>query len=232
MTEAENTATAVDAAAETGAPVTPPTAVAETKPAAAMTIAEYAQLYSVSRNPFGIAAVLPLIIFAFIGLEVGVLYNVATDQLLGAFMIVSTGLLLIPAVVLRGDVTFDDEGIQLRYGKRSITAPWNCVQGLSFRRDCGVCVVLKGQTQTAERIRIPGGLEATRGGEAFIPLRFFGDRRFAILYEIRDRVPAGAWQNALANERPPSSRRPLLVYGLTVLFGAAAMIAVAIAETH
>ena len=194
-----------------------------------LTIAQYSQLYAVSRNPFGLAAILPLILFAFIGLEIGLLANIDVDKLLGGFMIVSTGLLLIPAVVLKGFITFDDKGINMRFGKQTLSASCDKVAVLTYEQDSGVCVLLKGQTQSRPKIRVAGGLHAEDGGEAIIPIRFFGDRRFAILYEVRDRVPESAWKHALQQAQPGSSRRPLIIYGLTVLFGIGCMIAVAVA---
>lgn len=198
-------------------------------PSSDLTIAKYSQLYAVSRNPFGLAAVLPLVLFSFIGLEVGLLTSVPVDKLMAAFMIITAGLLLIPAVVLKGYITFDDEGIALRFGKRTLSASWDKVAGLTYEQDSGVCVLLKGQTQSQPRIRLAGGLHADENGEAVIPIRFFGDRRFAILYEVRDRVPESAWKHALQQAQPGSSRRPLIIYSLTVLFAIGCMVAVAVA---
>ena len=202
-----------------------------------MSIARYSQLYAVSRNPFGLALILPLIVFSFIGLEAVLLiviawgdFNYASAKtILTGFLIITTGLMLIPAVVLRGYITFDDKGIEMRYAKQRLAATWDKVAGLTYERDSGVCVLLKGQEQSQPKITVAGGLRAREGGEAVIPIRFFGDRRFAILYEVRDRVPESAWKHALQQAQPGGSRRPLIIYALTVAFGAACMVAVAIA---
>jgi hypothetical protein len=194
---------------------------------APMTIAQYSQMYTVSRNPFGPAAILPALVLAFLALEIGLIYNWSINELLGGFLIICTGLLLVPAVALRGSITFDDQGITFRNGKKSITATWNQVTGLTYDRDSGVCVSLKGQTQSQPVIRSAGGLRAAEG-EAVIPIRYFGDRRFAILYEIRDRVPESAWREALSHAESPASKRPLIIYAGVVLLGIGSIVAVAI----
>lgn len=205
-------------------------------------IADFAQMYALSRNPFGIGAILPMILLAFIGLEGfllainGGVFGSNPDpqvyyRLVGGFGVITTGLLLIPAVVLRGEITFDGRGITMSVGRNRIEATWDQVVGLVYTQDAGVCVKTRGQRQTRPSIRTAGGLKAA-DGEALIPIRLFGDRRFSILYEIRDRVPEAAWRPALEAADPPGTRRPIAVYTLAVLLGILSVTAVALHYVH
>lgn len=197
--------------------------------------------YAVTRNPFAIWSVLPATVLAFAGLAVwefiGDYHVLVTDRLVDVnvtvvvFLIVSLGILLIPAVTLKGSINLTHDGVTFERGKHHLTAAWEQVEGLSFRHGVGLCLVIRDPVQTTPRIKLPGGFRA-EGGRAQIPLRMFGDRRYSIIYDVRDRVPEANWQPALSAVSTRSGRRILMVYGLTTLVSCLAMIAVAYALTH
>jgi len=196
--------------------------------------------YAVTRNPFAIGAILPLVVLSFIGLafvelvttDSGVIINWAGNLSVTSvpaivFTIVTLGLLLIPAVALKGSINLTHDGVTFERGKDHLTADWNQVTGLVYRRDAGLCLTMEGARQTKEVMRLPGGFNATRGSVR-IPLRMFGDRQFSILYDIRERLPEESWAPALSQVKERSPRLNLMVYGGTVVFASLAVIAVAI----
>lgn len=196
--------------------------------------------YAVTRNPFAIGAVLPLITLSFIGLAAAELigdntiiinwlgnYSVTSVTAI-VFTVVTLGLLLIPAVTLKGSLNLTHDGVTFERGKDHLTADWEQVTGLVYRRDCGLCLTMAGARQTREVMRLPGGFNATRGNVR-IPLRMFGDRQFSILYDIRERLPEDTWMPALSQVKERSPRMNLLVYAGVVAFSSLAIIAVAIA---
>ena len=91
-------------------------------------------------------------------------------------------------------------------------------------RDAGLCMTVRGQQQTKKHWKLPGGFRAD-GQSAQIPLRFFGDRQFSILYDIRERLNERAWRPALeqAERRTRSTIRCDLVYGAAVAIGGLAV---------
>ncbi|MFN2582813.1 MAG: hypothetical protein ABR498_08755, partial [Candidatus Dormibacteria bacterium] len=107
------------------------------------------------------------------------------------------------------------DGITFARGKHHFTAGWDQVVGVVNKRDAGLCLVMRNPQTTNQNWRMPGGFHVN-GIEAQIPLRYFGDRQFSILYDIRDRLPEQAWRAALDK----ASKRPawmiLAVYGGTV----------------
>ncbi len=179
--------------------------------------------YAVSRNPFAIWAVLPLITLAFAGLavaehlgdySVGINWFGATSTIsltVAAFVIVTLGLLLVPAVTLKGSLNLTHDGITFERGKQHLTAGWEQVTGLVHRPDAGLCLTMAGAQQTTARMRLPGGFNAT-DGTVRIPLRMFGDRQFSILYDIRDRLPEASWLPALQKVKERSPRVNLAIY--------------------
>ncbi len=195
--------------------------------------------YAVSRNPFAIWAVLPLITMAFVGLAVAELlgdYNVVvswfgnlapTSLTVVAFVIVSLGLLLIPAVTLKGSLNLTHDGVTFERGRHHLTASWEQVTGLVYRRDAGLCLAMTGAQQTRSPMRLPGGFNAT-DGEVRIPLRMFGDRQFSILYDVRERLPEKTWLPALTQVKERSPLMNLAIYAGVVLISAGAIIAVAV----
>src|SRR5438270_10370460 len=75
--------------------------------------------YAVTRNPFAIWAVLPSLTLAFAGLAFAMLF--ITDAYtagiaVSAFMVVTAGLLLIPAVSLKGTLNLTHDGITYARG--------------------------------------------------------------------------------------------------------------------
>jgi hypothetical protein len=195
--------------------------------------------YAVSRNPFAIWSVLPLITLAFIGLAAAEIYGdhavvvtwfgnlTPTSVTLVAFVIVALGLLLVPAVALKGSLNLTHDGITFERGKDHLTSSWDQVTGLTYRRDAGLCLTMEGAQQTRSRIRLPGGFNAT-DGSVRIPLRMFGDRQFSILYDVRDRLPEASWLPAVTKVPQRAPWLNLVVYATVVLISAGAMIAVAI----
>lgn len=195
--------------------------------------------YAVTRNPFAIAAILPLITLSFIGLCLAEMYgddtviinwfgqSTVTSVTVIAFAVVALGLLLIPAVALKGSLNLTHDGITFERGRDHLTAAWDQVTGLVYSRTAGLCLAMEGAQQTRPSMRLPGGFNATRGSVR-IPLRMFGDRQFSILYDVRDRLPESSWLPAVQRVKERSPRMTLLVYGAVVLISAGAMIAVAI----
>jgi hypothetical protein len=182
--------------------------------------------YAVTRNPFAIWSVLPVITLAFAGLAISVTVMSDPIQLLtalGAFAVVALGMLLVPAVALKGSLNLTHDGVTFERGKHHLTAGWSEMAGLVWRRDAGLCLLIRGQDQTKANWTLPGGFRAANG-VAQIPLRFFGDRQFSILYDIRDRLPAEAWKTALeqAERSSRSTRQCELAYaGVVVIAGIA-----------
>jgi hypothetical protein len=196
--------------------------------------------YAVTRNPFAIWAVLPLITLAFIALAVAEHFgdyqvmvswfgNVAPTSLtLVAFVIVTLGLLLIPAVTLKGSLNLTHDGVTFERGKDHLTASWEQVTGLVYRRDAGLCLAIAGAQQTSSPMRLPGGFNAT-AGTVRIPLRMFGDRQFSILYDLRERLPEATWLPAVRQVKERSPRMNLAIYAAIVLISAGAVIAAGVA---
>lgn len=183
--------------------------------------------YSVTRNPFAIWSILPLVTVAFAGLAITVMAT--SDQLviytaLGAFLVMTAGLMLIPSVVLKGSLNLTHDGLTFERGKHHLTAGWDEVTGLVFKRDAGLCLTTKSQQQTKTSWKLPGGFRA-ENGIAQIPLRFFGDRQFSILYDIRERLNENTWRPALeqAEHATRSTVRCDLVYAGAVAIGGVAV---------
>jgi hypothetical protein len=190
--------------------------------------------YAVSRNPFVIWAILPSITLAFAGLAVAMAYitdaYVASIAVSG-FLVIAAGLLLVPAVALKGSINLTHDGIAFERGKHHLTAGWDQVTGIVYRRGAGLCLVLRDPQQTIASIKLPGGFYA-RNEEANIPLRMFGDRQFSILYDVRDRLPESAWREAVERANTRSTPRIQAVYAITVAICGVAMFAVMYAVTH
>jgi hypothetical protein len=190
--------------------------------------------YAVTRNPFAIGAVLPSVTLAFAALAVAMVFitdaGLAVDAV-GGFLVVTLGLLLIPAVALKGSLSLTHDGLTFERGKDHLTAGWDQVQGIAYRIDSGLSLVIKAPQTTRPAWRLPGGF-AVRGGEARIPLRFFGDRQFSILYDIRDRLPEASWRPALEKAQARGTWRILAVYGGTVALSGLALYAVTLAVTR
>ena len=162
--------------------------------------------YAVTQNPFAIWEVLPVITLAFAGLAIAMTYisDAGNAEIaLGAFAIVTLGMLLVPAVTLKGTFDLTHDGVAFVRGKDHFTAGWDQVKGIVNRRDAGLCLVFANPQTTRPNWRMPGGFHA-RADEAQLPLRYFGDRQFSILYDIRDRLPDDAWRPAVDR----ASRRP------------------------
>jgi hypothetical protein len=194
--------------------------------------------YAVTRNPFAVPAILPLVTLAFVALAVAEYvgdYQVyvnwfgnlsATPVTVGAFVIIACGLMLIPAVALKGSLNLTHDGITFERGKDHLTASWSDVTGIVHRFDTGLCLTIEGAQQTRPRMRLAGGFSAINGSVR-IPLRMFGDRQFSIIYDLRDRLPEASWLPALQKVGERSPVRNLVVYGGVVLIGIGAMTAVA-----
>jgi hypothetical protein len=199
--------------------------------------------YAVTRNPFAIPAILPLVTLAFAGLAiaehfgdyqvyVGTFGNVsATSITVAAFLIVICGLLLIPALTLKGSLNLTHDGVTFERGKSHLTASWSEVTGLVHRFDSGLCLTFEGAQQTSPRMRLPGGFTAI-DGSVRIPLRMFGDRQFSIIYDLRDRLPEASWLPALEKVEQRSVSRTLAVYAGVVLFGIGVMTALTYSILH
>ncbi len=196
--------------------------------------------YAVSRNPFAIWAVLPLLTMAFAGLAIAEFlgdYSVVVNWFgavapisltVTAFLVVTLGLLLVPAITLKGSLNLSHDGVTFERGKQHLTASWEQVTGLVYRRDAGLCLTMEGAQQTTPRMRLAGGFDAVAGAVR-IPLRMFGDRQFSILYDIRERLPEASWLPAVQKVRERSPRMNLAIYAAVVLISAGAIIAVAMA---
>ena len=200
--------------------------------------------YAVSRNPFAIWSILPLVTAAFVGMAIAEFYGdfqlgipwfgnttYATSLTAIVFAVVTCGLMLIPAVSLKGSLNLTHDGITFERGKQHFTAGWDQVTGLTYRRDAGLCLEVSNPQITTKSIRVPGGLYAD-ATHAQVPLRFFGDRQFSILYDIRDRLPQERWMPAVqqVNERP--SWMNLAIYAAAVAIGVGAMVAVTLVITQ
>ena len=196
--------------------------------------------YAVTRNPFAIWAILPLVTLTFIGLALAefigddtVVVNwfgntTVTSVTVVAFATVALGLMLIPAVTLKGSLNLTHDGVTFERGRDHLTASWDQVTGLVYRRDAGLCMTMAGASQTRRSLRLPGGFNAT-DGNVRIPLRMFGDRQFSILYDIRERLPEQSWLPAVQQVKDRSPLMNLAIYAGVVLISSGAMIAVAVA---
>ncbi|MFN2450888.1 MAG: hypothetical protein ABR541_00885, partial [Candidatus Dormibacteria bacterium] len=147
------------------------------------------------------------------------------------FIVLTTGLLLVPAVVLRGSLLVGHDGITMERGTEHLTAAWEDVEGLRWNALTGLSLVLRGQRQTQPTWKLPGGFRAVDGDGATIPLRLFGDRQYSMIYDIRDRVPEGAWMSAVEQASGRRTTRCLVVYGVVVLADLVAL-AIAYAVVH
>ena len=198
--------------------------------------------YAVTRNPFAIWSVLPAIVLAFVALGIAEFigdYSVflgdspmmAVDVTVVTFLIVTLGLLLIPAVVLKGSINLTHDGVTFERGKDHLTAGWDQIVGLANRNDAGLCLMIRNPQMTTPKIKLPGGFYADQT-MAQIPLRMFGDRQYSIVYDIRDRVSETDWAPALAAVKHRSTNHILAIYGATALVCVLAMGVVAYALTH
>lgn len=214
--------------------VTPRTATLTREESGQLRLTHPTRGYAVTRNPFAVGAILPSLTLAFAALAAAMTFitdaNLATDAV-GGFVVVTLGLLLIPAVALKGSLSLTHDGITFERGKHHLTAGWEQVQGIEYRRDAGLSLVIRDAQTTRPAWRLPGGF-GVRGGEARIPLRFFGDRQFSILYDIRDRLPEAAWRPALERAQARGTWRILAVYGGTVAASGLALYAVMLAVTR
>jgi hypothetical protein len=183
--------------------------------------------YAVTHNPFAVWEVLPTITLAFAGMAIAARYldSYTAPIAVGAFLVVTLGMLLVSAVTLNGTLNVTHEGIIFARGKDHLTASWDQVVGIENRRTSGLTLIINNPEQTRERLRLPGGFSSEKGVAA-IPLRMFGDRRFSILYDIRDRLPEAAWRPALEAADNRSTLNILMVYGGVVAFSGLAMWAV------
>jgi hypothetical protein len=172
-----------------------------------------------------------LIVATFLGLDAALLLNVDPYVMCGAFLTLTCGWMLIPAVVLRGSVHLSHDGIVFERGKDLVTADWTQATGLEYKSDCGVCLTLVGAVQSRPDIKLPGGFRA-KGGAVQIPLRMFGDRQYSILYDILDQVPEAQVQNALKMATRWTTRKSQAIYAGMVAFSAAALIVVMWIYTH
>jgi len=189
--------------------------------------------YAVTRNPFAVWSVLPSIALAFAALVVAMTFiNDATmaTTAVGGFVVLALGILLIPAVALKGSLSLTHDGVAYERGKDHMTASWDQVEGIEQRRDAGLCLVIKNPQATRQNWRLPGGFNVS-GDKARIPLRFFGDRQFSILYDIRDRLPETAWRPALETAQARGTWRILAVYGGAVAICGVAVYAVMLITT-
>jgi hypothetical protein len=213
--------------------VTPKSAALTREASGQLRLTHPTRAYAVTRNPFAIWSILPGIALAFAALAMAITFiNDATlaTTAVGGFLVVTLGLLLIPAVSLKGSLSLTHDGITFERGKDHLTASWEQVQGIVNRRDAGLCLVIKDPQTTRQSWRLPGGFGVS-GGEARIPLRFFGDRQFSILYDIRDRLPESAWRPALEQAQPRGTWRILAVYAGTVAVCGTALYAVMLVTT-
>lgn len=184
--------------------------------------------YTVTRNPFAIWEVLPAIVLCFAGLAIAMQFinnGYLATIALGGFIVATLGVLLVPAISLKGTLNVTPEGIIFQRGKESVTASWSQVAAVVNRRDCGLTLIVNNAQQTSRRIRVPGGFHADNGAVR-IPLRMFGDRQFSILYDIRDRLPEAVWRDALEEAGKRSTTEILLVYAGMVAFCSLAVWAV------
>ena len=174
--------------------------------------------YSVTRNPFAIWEVLPIVTLSFAGLAVAMLFidnEYLASMAVGGFLVFTLGMLLVSAVALKGTLDLTHEGISFQRGKDHLTASWDQIVAVENRSDCGLTLVIRDPQQTRSHIRLPGGFGAEKG-VATIPLRLFGDRQFSILYDIRDRLPEAMWKPALETAGRRSTARIVLDYAAVV----------------
>ena len=75
----------------------------------------------------------------------------ATSITVVAFVIVTLGLLLVSAVTLKGSLNMTHDGVTFERGKHHLTAGWDQVTGLVYRRDAGLCLTMEGAQQTTPR---------------------------------------------------------------------------------
>ena len=200
-------------------------------PSGKLTLTHPTRGYAVTRNPFAIAAILPLVVATFIGLDIAVLLNVDPVVMSGAFIVMVCGWMLIPAVALRGSLNLTHDGITFERGKDFLTADWAHVSGLSYKSDCGLCVTFEGATQSRPDIKLPGGFRATNGAVQ-IPLRMFGDRQYSILYDVRDQIPPARWREAIDLANKWSTTKSQVVYAGVVGISCVAMLIVMWIYTH
>ena len=183
--------------------------------------------YAVTRNPFAVWEVLPSIALAFVGLSIAMTYitDAGNAQIaIGAFLVATLGLLLVPAVSLKGTINLTHDGITFARGKDHFTAGWDQVRGIVHKFDAGLCLVVDNPQSTRQTWRLPGGF-AIKNNMAQVPLRYFGDRQFSILYDIRDRLPDAAWRPAVEKATKPGWMI-LAFYAATVAVCGLAMYAV------
>ncbi len=203
-----------------------------------LTLTHPVRAYAMTRNPFAIAAVLPLIVMAVLGVEVALLFEADPYAICGGLLVATAGLLLIPAINLRGSLTLTHDGVSFERGKQGFTAPWEHIAGLVYRRESGVCLevvhpeIYSTKKNGVKGIRMPGGLRAEPGKSAIVPLRLFGDRQFSILYDVRERLPQDRCREALDRASIRGSGRILAVYALTTAICCAALFASMYAITH
>ena len=182
--------------------------------------------YAVTTNPFAIPVVLPALVLCFIGAEIALLAGANANVLAGTFLFATAGILLIPAVILRGTLTVTDTGITFERGKDTMSAAWRDVTSLTWRQDCGLCMSVAGQKQTKQDWKLPGGFRAIDGDYARIPMRMFGDRQYAMLYDIRDHLPETATMPALEKASSRGGLK-LYLYGAVVVIDVVALAVVA-----
>lgn len=171
------------------------------------------RVYAMSRNPFGIIYILPAIIIDVLIAELLIDFSVDTKIIAAVCSALAFVILTVPAATLNGRIIFTDKDVELLYGSRRLVMPWSGVTGLAHHSRFGLC--LQGKSSTEQRMNSINGI-CVSDGEARIPLRLFGDRRFAMFYEVRDHAPSRDWMQAL-RVRPISSRYPLLIYGAAVI---------------
>ena len=210
-----------------------------------VSIRDSRRAYALSGSPFTVPAILPLITLAFIGTALTVsLASVDLGTmlpLLGGLTVICAGLLLIPAVSVRGTVSTTDRGIAFSCTNRAIiggnggrlpargehivAAPW---QRVSLFTDFtgGLCLRMRAPEVLGGDFSMPGGLEIRTGRDAILPLRMLGDRKFAVIDAIRDNVEAAAWEPALEHSGARSRTASRLVYGLTTLVSIGALLGV------
>jgi hypothetical protein len=172
-----------------------------------------------------------MIIISFLILQLALVFDVTRIAAVSVFVAGIVAISAIPAYLLRGWITFGEDGVDVHFGRSAIRATWDQVTGVEPHSGYGLCLIMKGQTQTRTLRRGMAGVQADAGG-ASIPLRLFGDRRFAMVYEVRDHSPHTAWIEALRGKITPlGAWRPVIVYGLAVGLGVSSIIAMAIATT-
>ena len=153
-------------------------------------------VYGVTGNPFAIPLVLPLIAAAVLAMDVAMLLNADPRAASGGLLVFVCGLLLIPALVQRGRLDINGDGLTFTNKNNVVTGDW---QNVAITNDdyCGPCITIYNPAMSATKDQhMPGGFEATKASTK-IPFRLFGDRRFSILYDMEYHVPDNRWQDAL-----------------------------------